>query len=316
MSNPLVLFHASCADGFCAAWLFHRRFPGAEFIAVQYGDEAPDVHGRDVYIVDFSFPRGVLLAMKEQAASLIVLDHHKTAQADLADLDFCTFDMSKSGGRLAWEYLNRVDWEPPWLVTYTEDRDLWLWKAPFSREINAALHSYKFDFGVWDGLDRLPSSALIVEGKAILRYQQGVVDGHVKNAKEIEIDGHKVLAVNATTMISEIAGELAKALCQRCDGDGKAHGADRPFESSGTGDYPGNCPVCRGIGHRPFGVCWFDTADRKRVYSLRSRDGGIDVSAVAKVHGGGGHKQAAGFSVRGPDPVQFLAELCPPSPAS
>jgi uncharacterized protein (TIGR02996 family) len=31
--------------------------------------------------------------------------------------------------------------------------------------------------------------------------------------------------------------------CRRCAGDGKAHGADRPFEGP-----PGNCPVCRGTG--------------------------------------------------------------------
>lgn len=36
--------------------------------------------------------------------------------------------------------------------------------------------------------------------------------------------------------------------CDRCDGDGKAHGSDRPFESSGTGDYPGPCPACKGTG--------------------------------------------------------------------
>lgn len=36
--------------------------------------------------------------------------------------------------------------------------------------------------------------------------------------------------------------------CRRCDGDGKAHGADRPFEWSGSGTYPGMCPVCNGTG--------------------------------------------------------------------
>ncbi len=33
--------------------------------------------------------------------------------------------------------------------------------------------------------------------------------------------------------------------CRRCDGDGKAHGSDRPFESSGPGTWPGPCPVCK-----------------------------------------------------------------------
>lgn len=46
---------------------------------------------------------------------------------------------------------------------------------------------------------------------------------------------------------------------------------------------------------RPFGACYFDRQDGKRQWSLRSRDGGADVSEIAKRHGGGGHAQAAGF---------------------
>jgi DnaJ-class molecular chaperone len=36
--------------------------------------------------------------------------------------------------------------------------------------------------------------------------------------------------------------------CERCSGDGLAHGADRPFEWHGPGTYPGPCPVCGGSG--------------------------------------------------------------------
>jgi phosphoesterase RecJ-like protein len=42
-----------------------------------------------------------------------------------------------------------------------------------------------------------------------------------------------------------------------------------------------------------------DLGDRGRAarkVSLRSSDGEVDVSAIARVHGGGGHKRAAGFS--------------------
>lgn len=42
--------------------------------------------------------------------------------------------------------------------------------------------------------------------------------------------------------------------CERCEGDGKAHGADRPFEWSGPGTYPGPCPVCHGTGKQPGAV--------------------------------------------------------------
>ena len=49
-----------------------------------------------------------------------------------------------------------------------------------------------------------------------------------------------------------------------------------------------------------------------RKVSLRSTDGSVDVSAIARKHGGGGHARAAGFStdLGYPALVEFLrAEL-------
>jgi nanoRNase/pAp phosphatase (c-di-AMP/oligoRNAs hydrolase) len=37
--------------------------------------------------------------------------------------------------------------------------------------------------------------------------------------------------------------------------------------------------------------------ETSKVYSLRSKEGGEDVSIIAAKFGGGGHKHAAGFSV-------------------
>lgn len=260
-SKPLVLYHAGCWDGFCAAWVFrNHKDRDAEFVPVQYGSQPPDVSGRVVYILDFSYPRDVLLAMHKVAHSLVVLDHHKTAQAALDGLSFCRFDMDKSGARLTWEHFCG-DEPAPWQVYYTEDRDLWLWRQADSKEINAALRSYPLTFEAWDELDATPGiiSDLIIEGRAILRAENQIVNGLAAQAHETEIAGHKVLMVNATVFASEIAGKLA-------------------------------------IG-RPFGVVWFEGDDRERVYSLRSAPDGIDVSEIAKSYGGGGHKHAAGFRV-------------------
>lgn len=257
-NKPLVLYHASCWDGFCAAWAFRRTRPNAECVPVQYGELPPDVTGREVYVLDFSFKRDVLLRMKADADYLLVLDHHKTAEAELTGLDFCRFDMTKSGGRMTWEHF--IDQNPPWLVTYTEDRDLWRWALPDSKEINAALRTYPLSFDEWDKMaafNEIQMAELVVAGSAVLRSEAAIVRSHVNNANEVEIDGHKVLCVNATMLMSEIAGELAKG--------------------------------------RPFGMTWFEGDNNERVYSLRSRDDGIDVSAIAKAHGGGGHRNSAGF---------------------
>ena len=203
--------------------------------------------------------------MKEKAKSLLVLDHHKTAQVDLAGLPFCRFDMHKSGARLTWEYFF-PGYPAPWLVAYTEDRDLWTHRLPGTKEINAVIRSYPLSFETWDRLDKLDPEDLIPEGSAILRYRQQLIDAAVSQAGEIEMDGYKVLAVNCSCgeIVSEVAGELAK--------------------------------------DRRFGVTWFETAKGQRVYSLRSRENAVDVSEIAKRHGGGGHRNAAGFQVPNEQP--------------
>lgn len=261
VETPLVIYHANCHDGFCAAWLIWRHlWPHAEFKPMYYNQPLEgDIHNRDIIIADFSFDRETLETIKDLSWTLRVFDHHKTAQAALKDFPNTRFDLEHSGAFLVWDYLSDrgLVTERPWLVDYTEDRDLWLWKLPSSKTINAALRSYPFDFGIWDALDRTPLLELHNEGVSILRAQNQIVSDHVKNAREATIADHKVLTVNATCFFSEIAGELAQ--------------------------------------DRPFGLAWFRRQDGQYQYSLRSRGDGVDVSEIAKSFGGGGHKQAAGF---------------------
>ncbi len=267
--KTVVLYHASCADGFCSAWVARGVLKGdVEFIPVQYGQNPPGAaKDKDVrlYVLDFCYPRDVMVQLADgRAADMVVLDHHKTAQEALTGFaaDYpnvlVKFDMDKSGGRLAWEHFYATAGMPvPWLVDYTEDRDLWRWELPNSWEVNAAVRSYPFDFDIWNALHASDRATLVKEGAGILRAEAQTVAAHVRNASEIELAGDRVLCVNATTLISEIAGELAKG--------------------------------------RPFGVCFFVRADGKRVYSLRSAPDGRDVAEIAKSFGGGGHTHAAGY---------------------
>ena len=109
--NPLILYHANCLDGFCAAYFFAKAFPEAELLAVTHGRGAPVVAGREVYVLDFSFKRQEMQAMADAATRLILLDHHKTAAEELEGFTHeratITIDLERSGGRLAWEYLHR-----------------------------------------------------------------------------------------------------------------------------------------------------------------------------------------------------------------
>ncbi len=258
--KALVIFHASCVDGFAAAWAAWRKFGDeADYVPAHYGEPAPEVTGREVVIVDFSFPRAALLEMKEKAASLRVLDHHKSAAADLEGLDFCTFDMNRSGAGIAWDEL--VGGERPKLIDYVQDRDLWRFNLPRSREVSAWLSSWsRSDFHCWsllaaDLANDFPNC--VAQGNAILRgVVDQYVDGLVSKGRPTEIGGHVVPCINTTHAQSELVGKLAESAT--------------------------------------FAAGWFQREDGKFIYSLRSR-GDFDVSEIAKMYGGGGHAAAAGF---------------------
>lgn len=138
--RPLVLYHANCPDDFCAAWVAHRKLgDDADYEPVSYGQPPPDVRGRTVYILDFSYKRPVMREVLSQAHFVAVLDHHKTAEAELAGivdefvlrpdlianplgshLPIVHFDMDKSGARLAWEHFFPKE-EAPWRTRRTEE---------------------------------------------------------------------------------------------------------------------------------------------------------------------------------------------------
>lgn len=261
LSQPptVVLYHAECADGFGAAWALWRRFPDAQFLAVKHGNPPPSgLKDQRVVIVDFSYARDTLETMAREAKELLVLDHHITAEKALAGLPYAYFDMKKSGAVLAWEWAH--DHPVPWLLDYIQDKDLWTWTLPLSREINAAVASHPFEFHLWSSFKQ---KDLEQEGRAILRYEHELVNKLAGQAVQVEFQGATVPSVQSAVLTSQIGERLS---------------ADVPF-----------CLI------------WHDR-DGRRYYSMRSREDGTDVGAIAASFGGGGHTHAAGFSVLlGPD---------------
>jgi oligoribonuclease NrnB/cAMP/cGMP phosphodiesterase (DHH superfamily) len=278
--KPLVLYHGQCLDGFAAAWVAFHRFGGAaEYRAVQYGEPLRHpIDGRELTLLDFTYPRAELLEMQKRAASLLVLDHHATAQEDLAGLDFAHFDLERAGCTLAWDFYFPGEGRP-WLLPYVEDKDLWRWKLPGSQEVTAALQSYSRSFKVWDKLLRQGLDALVAEGKPILRYKNRLIETAASRARPIELDGLKGVVVTSCVLQSEIGGRLSK---------------DHPFVAI-VFDAPG-----------------------RRVWSLRSHEkSGVNVAEIAKRRGGGGHPNAAGFvEHQGPPPPAEAAPAGEPASAS
>ena len=267
-------YHAGCPDGFGAAWSVWRAL-GDEARYVPRGHEDSldprSVEGHHVVFVDIVPPNRMMREIGEVAALLTVLDHHVSArdrflsdpslENQLTRSGHCVhFDLEHSGAVLAWHHFH-PDEPVPAVLSYVEDQDLWSWKLPRSEEINAALASYARDFDVWGELSARPIEELAAEGEPILRANRMEVERSIKSAHPVAIGRMRAEAVNAHHHRSAIGHELAK----------------------------------RAASDRAWGVAYRMTGRRVDVsiYSI----GDLDVSEVAGRHGGGGHRNAAGFSV-------------------
>lgn len=277
----LCIYHANCADGFGAAWAVRAALgDSVEFYPGTYQSPPPDVCGRTVILVDFSYKRPVLDQMARDAQSILILDHHKSAAEDLAGLPeppplgpdmrgwmpesgvFARFDMAHSGARLAWDHFHAAP--PPRLIAHIEDRDLWRFSLPGTREIQAAIFSHPYDFHAWDELmcsfDFAGDSILLREGAAIERkHHKDVAELVQVCRRRMNIGGYDVWVASLPYTLASDAAHLM------------ANG-------------------------EPFSGCYWDTSEY-RIFGLRSNDDGIDVAEVAVRYGGGGHRNAAGFSV-------------------
>jgi hypothetical protein len=301
----VVIYHGHCDDGFAAAWACWRRWPDAQYVPMQYGDPLPDIAGKRVLMVDFSLKAGAMREAAKVAASIVVLDHHKTAEAELAEwtlhscgsgkggaahvadiagmIDDCrdlsgepivaVFDMDKSGCRLAWEFCH-PDEDLPRLLQHIEDRDLWRFKIEHTREVSAALRVCDKEFDLWD---RLAANVmfLVNDGDAILRAQQKHVADFLENAYLAEVAGFTVPVLNVPYAY---ASECGHALLKK---------------------YP----------EVPFAATWFRGREGKILWSLRSEDTREDVGVIAAMLGGGGHRNASGFSTTEGMPVRPPSRL-------
>ena len=91
--------------------------------------------------------------MIEDANSLLIIDHHITAQNDLIEIpnENKIFDMNHSGAYLTWKYMFSDD-NIPMLIRYIEDRDLWKHEVPDSKYFFARFKDLPFDFNIYNEL--------------------------------------------------------------------------------------------------------------------------------------------------------------------
>lgn len=291
-----ILYHNPCCDGFAAAFVAWLKLGvSATYHPVRYHEPLPaEVRdGDEVIILDFSYSRETLEALAKRC-KVLVLDHHPSARQELDGLPFARFEQDKCGCVMAWEHyfpgrplpraLQYIDWRDRGVMFQapeTVPADLPVFYAGLWLGTARNFHAWKHALSCFDeqgtatllkdmpDVENLEDQTSFYEEQAVV-FQRGgaiataqalAVQDRADEASWLSLDGHKVPAACSAADKSEIAAELLRR-------------------------HP----------EAPFAVVWSVRSSTLVEVSLRSRKDGFDVGALAKQHGGGGHRCAAGFS--------------------
>lgn len=262
----VVIYHGECPDGFSAAWVAWRKFgDSADYVPAHHGELPPDevINKKEVYILDFAFPKDVMAGLVAKNKKIIVIDHHKSAEEAVKMAHEYLYKMENSGAVLTWQYFY-PELAVPWLLRYIEDRDIWTLALADIFEVGLMIDTFDKNFETWSQLaEDLENSSTrdkyIKQGKLIKRYEDKIIEDIIFSKDLVKFEGFEIYAVNAPGFFASQIGDTIRK--------------EKP----------------------PIGIIWHYSGGKIGV-SLRS-DGNIDVSEIAEKYGGGGHKGAAAFKL-------------------
>jgi oligoribonuclease NrnB/cAMP/cGMP phosphodiesterase (DHH superfamily) len=273
----LVIYHSPCSDGFASAfsaWQYFSKTEGkningnvVQYYPTQYNSKLPQVLNLNVLICDFSYKKDIMKTIMSQAKKVIILDHHKSAEAELIDIpnENKIFRMDHSGAYITWKYFNRID-DVPLMILYIEDNDIWIKKMQFTKEVSAYIYSLPFDFNEYGKLiDPLYIlNTAVPLGSGMIIQNETFIKQALSNCslKFILFDTQYYFVVynNFTVLKSEIGNECIKKYVNA------------------------NFSAIYSIYNNTYSI------------SLRSLDDRTDVSLIAVKLGGGGHRNASAIS--------------------
>lgn len=277
-----IIYHRRDMDGWVSGAICQRKFPDAKLIGWDYVDEIPDLEqfrDEDVIMIDITFPIYELEELSQKCNNLTVIDHHISFKKefdrtyiDYADAPFThIYDSSKAACEIGWEYLF-PDEEMPLTVLEVGRYDTWRkdegdWNGttlPFKYYCYSVCNSPEtfpaWFFHVKSGKDLYDFYDCVHHGLSIMKHEDKLNESLAKrNSFEKETYGLKALCINYSPFHSEVLKSIWD---------------------------PSKFDLM-------VGFCF---TGNKWSVSLRS-EGDVDVSAIAKARGGGGHKNSAGFEV-------------------
>jgi oligoribonuclease NrnB/cAMP/cGMP phosphodiesterase (DHH superfamily) len=265
-----VVYHRDCFDGFCSALAAYIVNPNIEFYSACYEEPPPyeNIKGKNVLMCDFSYKSLEIKKIIDITNKFMIIDHHKTAEEELKNIpdEYKIFNMKHCGAYLTWKYFGH---EIPKLVTLIQDQDLWTKLYPETQELVAYLKTIPFSFEKYvELIDENNLTKVINENKEILKCDEEEINEILKTTStkitKILNDFYLVAYVNSDVHVSKLGEAMLKK-------------------------YPlVNFSV---ISHKS------KSGDSIK-FSLRSNEEYSDVSEIAKIFGGGGHRNASGFTIQ------------------
>lgn len=286
----MYVLHHDDLDGQCAAAVVRKAFLDIPtvFRACNYGDDLAGVVRNivplaTVYIVDFSLPPQVMEILLKKTPHVVWIDHHKTAK----DLPYQHLqglrsfeEAGPSGCELAWSYLFGASGaQPPEAVRLVGDYDTWKHRMPGVLEFfeGMKIEDTSPSSKLWEILlewgpqSQTKVKRIMEQGEICNRYRDQLCYHHM-NAF-----GYEAWWEGYRVFVGNIRG----------------------FGSWAFGDRTSIYPIC-------VGMIW---NGEKWEISLYSKT--VDVSVLAKKHGGGGHKGAAGFTCPNLDASGLVYKIRP-----
>ncbi len=277
-TDIVVIYHSKCSDGFGGAWAAWKKFGDlATYLAAEDRDHYHvNLDGKEVYIIDYSYPKEVLLELEQKAKKLVIIDHHLSAHETVMSVKEHVYDGDHSGAYLAWQYFFPNE-KMPKLIDYIEDGDLYRFSLLDARSILAYVHVAPYDFVVFSKIaEELETDSgyikILEQGTLLRTVHERQVEYFAKKAELVEFEGYTIYAVNANNIVASDLGSLL---------------------STKQG---------------PFALI-FNYENWGWKCSLRG-DGTVDLSKIAAKYGGGGHHNASGFAVEvDVHPLQFIKKV-------
>ena len=285
--KTFCIYHRVDFDGKCSAAIILRKYPDAILVPYQYGDDLDleQFRGHRVIMVDCSLqPFDRMVELAEMCEQLVWIDHHKTAIEEYGDLSVSSslmnavivLDSTQAGCELtwAWAFPGR---EQPRAVHLLGRYDVWdLYTTEVMQfQYGMRQNDWSPDSAQWQWLLAANESTRLVgdtikDGALILAYVETHNESLCNSAFEATLDGLRCICVNVPRANSHVFDSVW---------DPEKHDAMLAFSN------------------------W---NNRNWTVSLYTHKADVDVGAIAKARGGGGHQKAAGFQCQ-----QLPEVLCP-----